>query len=83
MTTPEWLSKRGGTLSHGSDDGAWFVGFNQQVQYELSAVPVAGKFGCTITQAQNGQRIASSTTYASSDDAILGGLEELRKHLGW
>jgi hypothetical protein len=83
MTTPDWLTQRGGSINLGSDGKTWFVLFSGQPNYSLCAVPVAGKFGCTIRQTINGQRIECAATFATQDEAIGGGLEELRKALGW
>ena len=83
MTAPDWLTQRGGSLKLGSDGQRWYVTFAGQPNYSLVAVPVAGKFGCGIRQTINGKRIDCQGTFASKDDAIKGGLEDLRKSLGW
>jgi hypothetical protein len=83
VVIPDWLSKREAKLDKGPDPQTWFVSFNHQIQYVLAAVPVAGKFGCTITQSINGKRVESPRTYEKADEAINGGLEELRQCLGW
>jgi hypothetical protein len=44
---------------------------------------VAGKFGCSVTQTVNGKRLDSGASYATLEDALRGGLEDLRKALGW
>jgi hypothetical protein len=54
-----------------------------QPQYSLVAVPVDGRFGCAIRQTINGERIASKGVYDSEEEAIGGGLEDLRRALGW
>ena len=83
MTAPDWLTQRGGSLKLGSDGKTWFVLFAGQPNCSLEAMPVVGKFGCTIRQTINGQRIASPGTFANADEAIKGGLDDLRKALGW
>ncbi|MBI3822395.1 MAG: hypothetical protein HY289_06915 [Planctomycetes bacterium] len=83
MTTPDWLKQRGGDLKLGSDGQTWFAVLDGRPQYSVVAVPVAGKFGCTIRQTNNGQRIESAGAFTSKDEAIGGGLEDLRKALGW
>jgi hypothetical protein len=83
MTTPDWLTQRGGTLKLGSDGKTWYVLFAGEPNYSLVATPVSGKFGCAIRQTINGQRIESAGTFASNDEAIGGGLNDLRKALGW
>jgi hypothetical protein len=47
------------------------------------AVPVKGQYGCRITQTINGRRLDGGATYPSVEAALPGGLEELRKALGW
>ena len=83
MTAPDWLTQRGGSLKLGSDGKTWFVVFAGQPNYSLIEVPVAGKSGCAIRQTINGKRIDCAGIFASKDEAISGGLDELRKALGW
>ena len=83
LTNPDWLSQRGGSLKLASDGKTWFVMLNHEPQYALAPVPVGGKFGCLIQQTINGQRVESPATYASAEDALRGGLDDLRKALGW
>jgi hypothetical protein len=83
MTAPDWLIQRGGDLKVGSDGCTWYFLLGGQPQYSLVAVPVAGRFGCAIRQTINGRRIESSGVYATADEAVGGGLEDLRKALGW
>jgi len=56
---------------------------NNQPLYAVVPVPVAGKFGCAIIQANSGKRLETSTTAASPGEAFRLGLEEVRKALGW
>jgi hypothetical protein len=83
LASPEWLTRRGGALKLGSDGQTWFVMLNAQPQFALTVVPVEGKFGSTIKQTNNGHRIANTGVQASPEEAIAGGLEDLRKSLGW
>jgi hypothetical protein len=83
MTPPDWLTQRGGSLKLGSDGQKWYVLFAGQPNYSLIAVPVAGKFGCTIRQTINGGRIESAGIAPSKEEAIKAGLDDLRKALGW
>lgn len=84
LNTPEWLERRGGSLEHGADGKSWFVVLNNhQPQYRLVPVPVEGKFGCAITQTISGKRLMSSSVGDSQEQAITGGLDDLRKTLGW
>jgi hypothetical protein len=81
--TPEWLTRRNGCLRPASNGRTWYVMFGDQPQYALTPVPVGGKFGCEILQTNNGKRIPSSTVGATADEALRGGLDDLRKALGW
>ncbi len=83
MTAPDWLTQRGGSLKLGSDGKTWFVLFAGQPNYSLRAVPVGHTFGCTIRQTNNGARVESARTFAGDDEAIGGGLDDLRRALGW
>lgn len=83
MTTPDWLTQRGGSLQIGGDGLRWFVVFSGQPNYSLAIVPIGGKFGCAIRQTINGQRIDCPNGFATNDEAIKGGLDALRKALGW
>jgi hypothetical protein len=83
MTAPDWLMHRGGDLKLGSDGRTWYFLLGSQPQYSLAAVPVAGRFGCAVRQTINGKRIDSAGVYATAEEAVGGGLEDLRKALGW
>lgn len=81
--TPEWLRKRGGELKLGSDGGTWFALIGGQPLYSLTTTPVGAQHGPVIRQTNNGRRFESTGVFPSTDTAIEGGLEELRKTLGW
>jgi hypothetical protein len=49
----------------------------------LRAIPVQGKFGCLVEETINGKRLESKTVYATAEKALCGGLEDLRRNLGW
>jgi hypothetical protein len=83
MTTPDWLTQHGGSLNLGSDGKTWYVFFAGQPHYSLLDVPVAGKFGCAIRQTINGRRLDNQGTFATKEEAINRGLDDLRKALGW
>ncbi len=83
MTAPDWLVQRGGDLKLGSDGRRWYFLLGGQPQYSLTAVPVSGRFGCAVRQTINGKRIESAGVYPTEDEAIRGGLDDLRKALGW
>lgn len=83
VTTPEWLTQRSGELRPSKDGHSWLVYFSGQMQYLIAPVPAGGKFACRVSQTINGKRLDGSTTYPSIEDAARGGLEDLRKALGW
>jgi hypothetical protein len=83
VTAPDWLVKRGGSLMSGPYGEELFMMFQGEPQYKLAPVPVAGKYGCAITQTINGKPIPSTARADTADAALQGGLEDLRKALGW
>jgi len=83
LTAPDWMTRRGADLKPGMDGRSWFVWFTNGPQYELTPVPVKGKFGCEIRQTVNGKRLDGGGIDATANEALQGGLEQLRKVLGW
>jgi hypothetical protein len=83
VTTPDWLTKHAGELHLGKEGHSASVYFAGQLQYVLLPVPTQGKLSCRVTQTINGKRLENATTYASGEEALRGGLEDLRKSLGW
>ena len=83
MTAPDWLTQRGGALKLGSDGQHWYVLFDGRPDYRVTAAPVAGKFGAVVRQTVNGNPIESTGVFGSKEEAIGGGLDDLRKALGW
>ena len=83
LPTPDWLAQRGGELRPGTAGHSWFVAFDGTPQYKLVATPVAGKYGCHITQTINGRHVESAAVAATAEEAARAGLEDLRKALGW
>jgi hypothetical protein len=83
VTTPDWLTQRDVRLQASKDGGSWLVYLCHEPQYLLQAVPVKGQFGCRVTQTINGRRLDGGATYATIEAALQGGLEELRRALGW
>lgn len=83
LTAPEWLTNRGGALRLASDGLSWVVFFADAPQYLLRPIPAAGKHACEIEQLINGRRLESGNSYPIPEDAVRGGLEDLRKTLGW
>lgn len=83
ITTPDWLQKRGGQIRPHYDGRCWVVVFEGQPQYVLRPIPAAGKHGCEVEQMINQRRVETSAIYGSAAEAINGGLNDLRKVLGW
>lgn len=83
MTTPDWLANRVGGIIPGLNERTWLVTLNGHPMYKLVAVPAKGKFTCAITQTNNGKRIDRGLEYASWNEALQGGLNELKERLGW
>jgi hypothetical protein len=83
LPTPDWLTRHGGELRPGVGGTSWVVFFDGEPQYRLEPVPVKGRHGCKVTQTINGRMVASEGLYPTIEDAVRGGLEELRQALGW
>jgi len=83
VTTPEWLTQRGGELLAGRDGKNWLLYFDKEPQYLLALVPAQGKYSCRVTQTINGRRLDAGGAYPTPEDAVRGGLEDLRQALGW
>jgi hypothetical protein len=83
ISTPDWLSTRGARLGPAVNGNSFLVLFNGDPQYQLVVAPAKGKFTCAITQTNNGRRLDKGLVYPGADDALRGGLAELRELLGW
>lgn len=83
VTTPEWLTKHGGNLGVSQDERRYAVYFAREPQYVVEVVPTAGKFSTRVVQSINGRRLQNTGVFPSPDEAAAGGLEDLRKSLGW
>jgi len=83
LTAPQWLTKHGCGLRPNPDGVSWSVLFGNEPQYVLIPLPAAGKYACKVTQTINGKHLGSGAVYSSAEDALRGGLEDLRKALGW
>ena len=46
-------------------------------------IPAGGKYACRVAQSINGKRLDAGATFATRDEALRGGLDDLRKALGW
>jgi hypothetical protein len=83
MTTPSWLEQREASVRAGLNAYTHFVLLSGHPFYKLVAVPAQGKFTCVVTQTNNGKRLDNQKSYNSDEEALNGGLEELREKLGW
>ncbi len=83
VTTPDWLTRRGGEVRPRTAPDSCTVYLNGEPLYLLLLVPVAGKFGCKVMLTNNGQRLDRGQNYPTADEALRGGLEDLRQALGW
>ena len=82
-STPDWLSQRGAALRESKDKLSWLVYLGKEPQYALMAVPARGQFACRVTQTVSGKRLDGPDVYPTAEQALAGGLEQLRKALGW
>lgn len=83
LATPEWLARHGGELRPGVDGHSRVAYFDGRPHYTLVPVPVKGRHGCCVMQTINGKRVDTGGAYNTVEDALRGGLEDLRKALGW
>jgi hypothetical protein len=83
MIAPDWLARHDGELRQAPDRRTWVVIIDGAPQYKLTPTPAAGRYTCMIVQTVNGKRLDKGQTYASADESVRGGLEELRAYVGW
>lgn len=84
LPVPDWLKLRDGALKPGVRPETTFVLVAGQPLYKLEVRPAAGKYACAATDAVSGKRLDDpKLTYATADQALAGGLEQLRNALGW
>ena len=81
--TPDWLTLRAGALKPGIREHILFVLVGGTPQYRLEVRPAKGHATCQIYQSNNGKRIDGAREYPDPAAAFVGGLTELRDHLGW
>ena len=83
VTAPDWVKQHGGDLRQSKDGRSWLLYFDGEPQYLIQPVPAEGKHACRLSETNNGKRLDGSATYPTLEDAVRGGLEELRQKLGW
>ena len=83
IPTPPWLTPHDGKLQTAVDGRSVVVLLDGEPQYVVTPIPVAGKHGSQLKQTVNGRILPTTGTYATDDEAIRAGLEDLRQALGW
>jgi hypothetical protein len=83
VPTPDWLTRHSGELRANPHDQSFAVYFGPEIEYVLRLVPIKGQHSCIVKQTINGKHLESGATHPTADDALRGGLEDLRKALGW
>jgi hypothetical protein len=82
-TTPDWLTRHGAELRGNPDGRAYAVYFGDDVPYTLHIFPTGGKYGCRVKQTINGKHLEKGAAFPTPEEALRGGLEDLRQALGW
>jgi hypothetical protein len=77
------LTRHGGSIRPALNGHGCFVDFAGGPQYKLTLVPVGGVHGCQVIQTVNGRPVLCDGMYGTSEEALRGGLEAVRKALGW
>jgi hypothetical protein len=83
VPTPDWLKQRGGELRESKDAKSYTAYLGGEPQYLVVPVPAEGKHACRVSQTINGKRLDRGGAWPSFDEAVRGGLEDLRAALGW
>jgi len=83
VLTPDWLIRHGGDLRANPDGLSYAVYFGPELEYLLGVFPIKGQHSCRVKQTINGKPLESGTPHPTADDAVRGGLEDLRQALGW
>jgi hypothetical protein len=83
VPTPDWLARHGGELRGNPDGQSYAVYFGPEPQYVLRLAPARGQYGCRVKQTVNGKHLDRGSAHPTPDDAVRGGLDDLRTALGW
>ena len=78
VPTPDWLKQRDGELRESKGAKSYTVYLRGEPQYLVVPVPAEGKHACRVSQTINGKRLDRGGAWPSSDEAVRGGLEDLR-----
>jgi hypothetical protein len=82
--TPEWLQRRGGLLRRNLQSNIVEVWLEGQPLYRLEVRPARNQYTCVIVDMTSARPISNgSSIYATTEQALAGGLEQLRGYLGW
>jgi hypothetical protein len=82
--TPAWLKQRGGELRGDIHPDAVEVWIEGQPLYRLEVRPAKGHLACAIINMTNGTRLDDpQRAFATPEQALADGLEQLRHYLGW
>jgi len=80
---PDWLARRDGAVQPGVQPETRFVLIDGEPLYKLEVRPAEGRYTRAVTETANGHRLDSPNTYGTFDEALGGGLSQLRDRLGW
>ena len=83
QSTPDWLARHYCRLQAEGNGKSYLVLLDHKPQYLLTPIPLRGKFGCAVMETINGRRLDRGGTFATNEEAVAGGLEDLRQALGW
>jgi len=82
--TPEWLQRRGGLLRRNLQSNIVEVWLEGQPLYRLEVRPAQNQYTCVIVDMTNARTVGDGySIYATAEQALAGGLEQLRGYLGW
>jgi hypothetical protein len=83
VEVPDWLKARDGDLRLSKDGHTLWVYFAGDPHYLVEPLPACGQFAARVTQTENGKRVDAKGPFPTRDAAFRGGLDELRRWLGW
>jgi hypothetical protein len=56
---------------------------DDRLLYMLRAIPAKNQFSSLVEETVSGKRLENKTIYPTAEEALQGGLEDLRNSLGW
>lgn len=82
--TPDWLRRHGGELRPAVQPDVVEIWVDGQPLYRLEVRPARDQYECAVVDMTNGRRLDNPrSVYATPEQALHGGLEQLRSYLGW